>query len=648
MTDDAGFRHLAFVALLVAVWLEAFQWVVTRVFVLNFSTAGPNATVLLTLLLVTGWTVPVAARWSSACATGNWFGLAILGLGVSLAADPVLAALSGVAAVTGLTTVLVASLSDLRARFAVGAGTGIAVHAGVRVWLDTAPTYATSVGQWVLATLVAAAVGVWWLLAREDARPTLGEVSVPLAPLGTFLVAQATVLGAFPSLSTWAPRPYGLTAGLGIAGALAGALLVERPGVLAGGRLVAAAGSEAPASGRRAAVAWGLLLVVSLAALLWLDILGLPFVFVTQASAVALLGIGSRTGESRRPLAAGAELAAAQFVAVLVVFLAVSAANWAYLPAPLSGLVRGRTAAFLVLLGALVALSVVLTARARGSPSRPDGDDRRTVLSMLGAGALGLAGLGVRGRGTPGSDRTGPTADRGAPPVRTMTYNVHQYFSRDGAYNLRPVLAVLREAEAHVVGLQETEGARITSGNLDGVRWLARRLGYHYTYGVPTADGGYGVSLLSAWPIENERTIRLPTNDSPARWALVADLQTSVGDLTVAVTHFQTDQPDPDRRAESADLLVEELGDADRAVVMGDFNATPGEPTYETMASAFTDAWTAAGHPRDSGPTASASDPSHRIDYVWLRGDWTVHDARRLGTPRASDHLAVLAAATPE
>jgi hypothetical protein len=47
----------------VAGWLAVFVRVVSRVFVLNFTTAGPNPTALLVLLLVAGWTVTVAARF---------------------------------------------------------------------------------------------------------------------------------------------------------------------------------------------------------------------------------------------------------------------------------------------------------------------------------------------------------------------------------------------------------------------------------------------------------------------------------------------------------------------------------------------------------------------------------------------------------
>lgn len=653
--DRTGFGRLAFVGVLVAIWLEEFQWVVTRVFVLNFEIGGLNATALLVLLLITGWTVPVSSQWPAVWTPGRWFAIGIVGTGASIVPDPILAAIAGSAGVIGLTTVLVVLVADLRARIAVGAGLGVALYAGIRAWFDTAPIFATTAGRGVLVVLLTAAIGCWLLLVSANdgrVRPSFDGPFPPLSPLGVFLIVQATYLGAFHSLSTWALRPYAITGGLGLLGLLVGTWLVERSGPRG---TVQTAGFECwlrpfnnvdsadrlETFGRSSAVVWGCLFVASLTALLWLDTWGIPFVFLAQVSAVVLLAIGSQP-ETRSPLRAGTELAVAQFVAIQIAFLYVSAVNWAFMPSPLDVLTRGLTAEFLLALGALLPISVLIVSSFPARSVPVHARDRRTLLSMVGLGVLGLTGLGAPGRSVPAGERE-------APPIRVLTYNVHRYFSGGdaGEYNLEPLLALLREADAHVIGLQETEGTRITSGNVNGVRWLARRLGYHYAYGAPTRAGGYGVSLLSVWPIENRRVVRLPTHDSPPRWVLFADLRTPFGELPVAVTHFQLGNPG-DKRAESTELLIDELGDVNRAVVMGDFNFTSDEPMYETMTSTFTDAWTAAGHGRDEGPTYSASDPRRRIDYIWFQGDWTVHESERLGSPRVSDHLAVFAAATPD
>ena len=654
--DRHGFGRLAFAGVLVAIWLEVFQWVITRVFVLNFEIGGLNATALLVLLLITGWTVPVSAQWPTVSTPGRWFAIGIGGTSGSLVPDPILAAIAGSVGVIGVTTVLVVLLADLRARFAVGAGLGVALYASLRAWFDTAPIFATTIGRGILVVLLTAAIGCWLLLmAANDGRvrPSFDGPFPPLSPLGVFLIVQATYLGAFHSLSTWALRPYAITAGLGLLGLLVGTWLVERSnlrGAVQTARFERVwprpftsvdSADRFGVFGRSSAVVWSCLFIASLTALLWLDTWGMPFVFLAQVSAVVLLAIGSQP-ETRSSLGAGTELAVAQLVALQLAFLYVSAVNWAFMPSPVDGLTRGLTAEFLLALGALLPISVliVVPSPARSVPAHAR--DRRTLLSMVGLGVLGLTGLGVPGRSVPADERE-------APPIRVLTYNVHRYFSGGdaGEYNLEPLVALLREANAHVIGLQETEGTRITSGNVNGVRWLARRLGYHYAYGAPTRAGGYGVSLLSVWPIENTRVVQLPTHDSPPRWVLVADLRTPFGELPVAVTHFQLGKPG-DKRAESTELLIDELGDVDRAVIMGDFNFRPTEPMYETMTSAFTDAWMAAGHGRDEGPTYSASDPQRRIDYIWFQGGWTVQEAERLGSPQVSDHLAVFAAATPD
>lgn len=231
-----------------------------------------------------------------------------------------------------------------------------------------------------------------------------------------------------------------------------------------------------------------------------------------------------------------------------------------------------------------------------------------------------------------------------------MTYNLHQYLAGDGTgrHTLEPLAALLRRERPHLVGLQETEGNRVTSGNVDGVRWLAERLGYHALPGPPTRAGGYGVALLSAWPVARRALVPLPVHDSPPRWMLVADVDAPFGRLPVLVTHFQTAKPGDERLAE-AGTVVDAVGRFDRAVVMGDFNArpTPGEPVYERLVGVMDDAWVAAGNARDGGPTYSASDPHERIDYVFLRGDWRVERARTLGSDRISDHLAVGAVLIP-
>jgi endonuclease/exonuclease/phosphatase family metal-dependent hydrolase len=229
---------------------------------------------------------------------------------------------------------------------------------------------------------------------------------------------------------------------------------------------------------------------------------------------------------------------------------------------------------------------------------------------------------------------------------------VHRWVAGGSATaNHRGVRDLLAEHDPDVVGLQETEAARYTTGSANPVRWLATELDYHYDYGAPTRRGGYGVAVLSKYPILQTSVVSLPVTGSPPQWALVATLDAPDGPLQTVVAHFQTNAPENDEQEAAATAVLGELfaDDYDRAIVLGDFNVEPdGNPAYDRLRRDLADAWTAAGNPRlAAGGTYPAGTPRRRIDYVWLEGDWTVSRCERVGDPAVSDHLGVLATVDP-
>ncbi|MCS6862708.1 MAG: endonuclease/exonuclease/phosphatase family protein, partial [Abditibacteriales bacterium] len=92
-------------------------------------------------------------------------------------------------------------------------------------------------------------------------------------------------------------------------------------------------------------------------------------------------------------------------------------------------------------------------------------------------------------------------------------------------------------------------------------------------------------------------------------------------------------------------------------IIVGDFNAIPhqwcirfltGRAEMDGKHGDFVDAWVAV-HPSDLGYTFRADQPMRRIDYIFVRGNITVTDARLVGNqPDAagvypSDHCGVVA-----
>lgn len=624
--------RVGLLALLVTLAVVALQRVVTTTYVLNFSTAGPNATALLVVFVVTGWTVPLVPRlWRSQRAVTAAFGVLVAATLLSTAHAPLLA-LVGALGVLAVGTPLAAGLQQqLRARTAVAGALGVALFLSLRAWLDTAPAYVTLPGRVLLVGFALGALALWLALSRTTESTSVDrDLSAAPVPLVAFLWLAATYFATPAALATWAGRSYPLTAIAAVTGLATGALLVSRRGV--------------PDDWET--VGWVVVFVAAAAALLWTDLVAGVSALPAHAAAVVLLARGSATARARSIRRVAGGVAGLQVVALLLLFLHIGALNWAFMPAPVDTLTRGRLSLFLfglwLLLPATVAVSVLRdrdgpeTAREL-QPSADPNHDRRAVLGVATAGLLGLAG--VAGRASLADTPSGVDGD-----LTVMTYNVHQFLEPGGDYSHEAIADVIAAEDPDVVGIQETESGRLTSGAHDGVRWLANELGYHYTYGTTTSAGSYGVALLSRWPIRDERVVYMPVANSPPYPALVAELDTPQGLLPVVVTHFQTQRPGH-RQAEEAELVVELASDYDRTVVLGDFNVRPDsdEAAYRIMAETFVDAWRAAESTSRQGDTYSAADPRKRIDYVWVTDDWTVATVRTAGRPAASDHLAVVA-----
>jgi len=239
--------------------------------------------------------------------------------------------------------------------------------------------------------------------------------------------------------------------------------------------------------------------------------------------------------------------------------------------------------------------------------------------------------------------------------IRVMTYNIHQYYVQDpselvqktGHYIFEKLLEVIKSSKADIIGLQENEGERLSSGNQNGVVWLATQLGMYYYYGPPTSAQIYGEAILSRWPIVHQEWKAYPTPEGIERGIAYAVIDSPLGELNVYSTHFEIDRF-PIAQREQAEFAVNYIGDK-KAIVLGDFNTRSDEnnEAYHILYDAFTYGLVEAGNHENSsiGFTAPASNPSHKVDYIWLtRGDWNVvlGSYTVYGTPEASDHLAAL------
>ncbi|MFX1517980.1 MAG: endonuclease/exonuclease/phosphatase family protein [Promethearchaeota archaeon] len=630
-TQDSNdyIMQLIFGTFVVFLFFSQLERFLTMIFVLNFSTAGPNESILLVLFLMTGMVeiflpFPHSEKTLSICLIG-----ATIMVLLSFIPITVLATLAAIFAMMLITPAIVNRIQLEEEQFTMSVILAILIEIIFRSWFNTASYYATMVGTVLFLSYISVGVLLWFIKIRKD--PRLIEFSqkafTGVSPVMGFLFVQLLFLG-FPNVvSTWFFRDYMLISFTGILGLILGALITfEKGKYLIHNNLE---------------FGWIVLFLFSLIDLLWINLLPFITYFIAQVSACVIVYAGLSKNTIRSLKVVGLRMTAIQFLMILILLLHVSSGNWAFMPSFLA-FTRGQAATTIFVAGLFLPLTSLNFKIPLNLKKKP-----LTVLNSTRVVLLVVVIISILGVTT--NEILKVTKDPDTNQLKIMTFNIHQYFSigQTGLYNLEQVRDVILESGADVVGLQESEGARITSSNMNGVKWLAHQTGMNYYYGPPTSAQIYGVSLLSRFPILTAYYEDLPADQSIERVAIIVEIDTGeiAGDLSIIVTHFQTSEYSIDRLSQ-AEKIIDITEDFTYSVILGDFNTRPDitDQTFELLNSTFSDAWILSGNASDSGTSYSSSGIAiKRIDYIWLKGNWAVLNCTIFGSPRVSDHRAVYA-----
>ncbi|MFC7497578.1 MULTISPECIES: endonuclease/exonuclease/phosphatase family protein [unclassified Nocardioides] len=248
--------------------------------------------------------------------------------------------------------------------------------------------------------------------------------------------------------------------------------------------------------------------------------------------------------------------------------------------------------------------------------------------------------------------------------MRLATFNIlHGRSPADDRVDVERFAAAVRELDADVLALQEVDRNLPRSAHADLTAVAAGAMGAAEHRFVAALDGspgatwtaatgaeqpdsaGYGVALLSRYPVTAWEVVRLPALPArgPWRWhdqrlprlvrdeprvAVAAQVETPAGSVTVANTHLSFLHYWNGRQLRQ---LVRALRDARRPLVLtGDLNMGP------RRAERVTGLVSLAAH-----RTFPADSPDRQIDHVLADGALvaTASEARRLAL---SDHLALV------
>jgi endonuclease/exonuclease/phosphatase family metal-dependent hydrolase len=229
--------------------------------------------------------------------------------------------------------------------------------------------------------------------------------------------------------------------------------------------------------------------------------------------------------------------------------------------------------------------------------------------------------------------------------LRVLTYNIHHGEGIDGRFDLPRLAGVVKSVEPDLVALQEVDQGTQRASGVYELAELERLTDMHAAFGkaMDYSGGGYGVAVLSRWPLSSTHNQPLPSfEDREPRTALT--VQVEAGDRGPLVeftsTHLDQTRDSENRLAQARylnELLVKDDGRA--TILAGDMNARPDTDVM----GLFEEAW-ANPQADDPSPIAPTGRPRSRVDYVLIRpaASWHVIESRLIDEQVASDHRPLL------
>lgn len=244
------------------------------------------------------------------------------------------------------------------------------------------------------------------------------------------------------------------------------------------------------------------------------------------------------------------------------------------------------------------------------------------------------------------------SAQKANKPLKVMTYNILHGAApglRHSAQkvNLDQVANVINAEHPDLVAIQEVDSMWSRSNNQNQTKVLAEKTGlkyYHYSDSrsfTDTAGWGYGVGILSRYPLKDTQTVFLPHNNHPGseNWVnAVATVTLPSGkDIRFICGHFDYLYKDNALLDASATAKMADTSSIP-VILAGDLNSKPESAAIKELEKSFTRSCT------ECDLSFPSNRPRIKIDYVMfskksnikVKSQQVIYNDQ---TKFASDHL---------
>ncbi len=210
--------------------------------------------------------------------------------------------------------------------------------------------------------------------------------------------------------------------------------------------------------------------------------------------------------------------------------------------------------------------------------------------------------------------------------LKVLSYNIQQGSDESGNKNFDAQYQVIEGLDADIIGLQESDTCRISSGNSDIVRFISNRLKLYSYFGPKTLTGTFGIALLSKYPILNPQVFYMESEGEQTAtvWAQIFVGSTIFNIFVTHLGNYEDPAEDRSQIVQQENILSVTNG-LSNVILMGDFNFELGTEQYNITVAQLYDCWEVApaiGKTIGNVPEGwEPRLPNGRIDHIFVSGE---------------------------